>query len=329
MTASPRPDPRPHARQPPRALRSSSLDGRQATTPDANALELFAHIVTAGSFAQAARDLHLSRAAISRRVAFIEGQIGTPLFVRTTRALGLTEAGRRLVTRARAVLDAAQGARRSLHARAAEGLAGSLRITSAPNFGQAVLGPLLARFQARHPALRIELRLTIRRVDLLREDVDIAFRVTDNPPPDCVAQPVLPFVVRAYAAPVAGVPLSAPADLAHNRCLVFSPPTEEATLVWHHSSTGRVESVTLRPAMVGDDLGTLQAAARAGGGVFFAPDFCVAQDLERGLLVEALPGWVLQVAEGTAVQALTLPLSVAPESARALVRYVREALSAR
>jgi DNA-binding transcriptional LysR family regulator len=295
--------------------------------PDANALELFARIVAAGSFAQAARDLGLTRAAVSRRVAHIESVLGSPLFARTTRALGLTETGRRLATRSRAVLETAEAARRSLRSRSQEGLSGTLRITSVPSFSQSVLAPLLARFQALHPALRIEMRLTHRRVDLLREDIDIAFRLTDKPPPDCIAQAVLPVKVRAYAKPVPGVPLTTPADLAHNRCLLFGAPSEEVTLQWHHDQSGQVEAVTLVPAMVGDDLGTLQAVARGGGGIFFATDFSVQDDLARGLLVAALPDWHLPVAEGRTVQALTLPLAVAPEAARLLAHYVRDALA--
>ena len=310
--------------------RLSTLDRRAPPLPDANALELFARIVAAGSFAQAARDLGLTRAAVSRRVAHIESVLGSPLFARTTRALGLTETGRRLATRSRAVLEAAEAARRGLRSRSHEGLSGTLRITSVPSFSQSVLGPLLARFQALHPALRIELRLTHRRVDLLREDIDIAFRLTDKPPPDCIAQTVLPFKVRAYAKPVPGLPLSSPADLAHNRCLLFGPPTEEVTLKWqdeHREHHGQVQAVTLVPAMVGDDLGTLQAVARGGGGIIFSTDFSVQDDLARGLLVPALPGWHLPVTEGNAVQALTLPLAVAPVAARELVRYVRDELA--
>ena len=301
---------------------------------DANALELIARIAAAGSFARVARDLQQTRAAVSRRVAFIESQLGSALFVRSTRALGLTETGRRLASRARAVLEAAEAARRGLRARSdisndggiGDSLSGTLRLTSVPNFGQAVLGPLLARFQQQHPALRIELRLSNRRVDLVSEDIDVAFRISDKLPPDLVAQPVLRFVVRAYAAPVPGVPLREPADLAHNRCLVFGPQADEVTLAWHHTASGRVQAVTLAPAMLGDDTGTLQAAARAGGGIYFAADYCVADDLARGLLVDALPGWQLPVAVGSTVQALTLPLGVAPEGARALVRFVRDAL---
>ena len=76
---------------------------------DANALELFARIAQAGSFAQAARDLGLTRAAISRRIAAIEAAVGLTLFARSTRSLSLTEAGRRLHARARAVRKPEQG----------------------------------------------------------------------------------------------------------------------------------------------------------------------------------------------------------------------------
>jgi DNA-binding transcriptional LysR family regulator len=302
---------------------------RRPPTPDANALELFAHIVAAGSFAAAARELRLTRAAVSRRVAHIESQLGQALFARSTRALGLTEAGRALAVRARAVREAAEAARRGLRARQAggEGLAGTLRITSVPSFAQAVLARQLALFQQQHPALRIELTLTNRRVELLREDIDVAFRLTARPPADCVATPVLDFRVHAYAAPRPGVPLPHPEALTHNRCLVFSPPTDEAVLQWQHTS-GATHRVTVQPAMLGDDLGTLQAAARAGAGVLFAPDFCVAADLARGELQDALPGWHLPVDEVRSVQALTLPLAQASESARALVRHVRDALRA-
>jgi len=324
------------ASHPSRPSRPSRLAPLSAARPpvaaglDANALELFARVAAAGSFAAAARELGLTRAAVSRRIGGIEAQVGMALFVRTTRALGLTEAGRRLAARSRSVLEAAEAARRSLRARSAgagaEGLSGTLRVTSVPIFGQAVLGALLARFQARHPELRIELRFTARRIDLVREDVDVAFRLTERPPEDCVAQPVLPFVVRAYAAPRDGLPLPGPQALAQERLLLFGAAADELALTWLPDAGAAPETVTVQPAMVADDLGTLLAVARAGGGVVAAPDFCVAPDLAQGRLVDALPGWRLPLREGERVMALTLPLAAAPESARALVNFVRESL---
>lgn len=305
------------------------LEQRPLPGPDANALELFARVVAAGSFAHAARQLGLTRAAISRRIAVIERSVGVPLFARTTRALGLTEAGRRLASRARLVLDAAEQARRGLRSDARQGLSGTLRITSAATFSDAVLAPLLVRFLALHPGLRIDLRVGPRRMDLLRDEVDVAFRLTAQPPPDSVAQPVLRYAVRAYAAPGAGLPLASPAALAQQRCLIFDAPRDALTLTWQCEANGGRVEVPIDPAWIGDDLTTLMAAARAGGGIVLAPDFAVGDALAAGQLVDALPGWHLLLPLGATVQALTLPLAVAPESARALVRFVREALADR
>lgn len=302
---------------------------------DANALELFARIAQAGSFAQAARDLGLTRAAISRRIAAIENAVGLVLFARSTRSLGLTEAGRRLHSRARAVRDAAESARLALR-QTRDQLDGTLRISATASFGRIVLAPLLARFQALHPAVRYELFFTDRRVDLLREGLDIAFRVTDRPPEDCVAQPVLKFAVRAYQAGSEQC-LSSPQELVTAPMLVLGQNEEPLQSQWQHED-GRREEVQLQAVAWGSDLEGLIAVARHGGGIVLAPDFCVTPpagvmaaggDGETSVksLEDILPGWRMLAGLET-VQALTLPMPAGSETARALVRYVREALSA-
>lgn len=309
---------------------------------DANALELFARIAQAGSFAQAARDLGLTRAAISRRIAAIEKAVGLTLFARSTRSLGLTEAGRRLHARARAVRDAAESARLALrHTR--DQLDGTLRISATAGFGRHVLAPLLARFQALHPAVRYELFFTDRRVDLLREGLDIAFRVTAKPPEAWVAQPVLTFAIRAYAKSGHAL-LDCPQDLASAPMLLLGQNEEAFASQWQHED-GRREEVALQATAWGSDLDGLIAFAREGAGVVLAPDFCVepvagttaAANVEAARstgasvasavgLVNILPNWRLLTGLDT-VQALTLPLPSGSETARALVRFVRESLS--
>lgn len=307
---------------------------------DANALELFARIAQAGSFAQAARDLGLTRAAISRRISTIETAVGLALFARSTRSLGLTEAGRRLHARARAVREAAESARLALrHTR--DQLDGTLRISATAGFGRHVLAPLLAEFQARHSAVRYELFFTDRRVDLLREGLDIAFRVTSKPPQAWVAQPVLTFQVHAYG--LAGTQvLRHPADLVGRSLLLLGQGEEPYESHWLHEGGERVD-VTLQASAWGSDLDGLIAMARHGAGVVVAPDFCIASGFAgRGsaaavgvgvsagpqVLSNLLPGWRLVVGMET-VQALTLPLPAGSEAARALVRFVKEALVTR
>ncbi|MFG6468290.1 LysR family transcriptional regulator [Roseateles sp. BYS87W] len=303
---------------------------------DANALELFARIAQAGSFAQAARDLGLTRAAISRRIAAIETAVGLTLFARSTRSLGLTEAGRRLHARARAVRDAAEGARLALrHTR--DQLDGTLRISATAGFGRHVLTPLLARFQQQHPAVRFELFFTDRRVDLLREGLDIAFRVTSAPPEAWVAQPVLHFQVRAYGP--RNLPLlNSPRELVSEAVLLLGQGEEPFVSQWQHED-GRTEQVTLQASTWGSDLDGLIALSLHGAGTVMAPDFCVEPavapaDLHRGSaatlpstssMQNRLPGWRMMLGLET-VQALTLPLPAGSETARALVRFIREAL---
>ena len=284
---------------------------------DANALELFARIAQAGSFAQAARDLGLTRAAISRRIASIEAAVGLALFARSTRSLGLTEAGRRLHARARAVRDAAEGARLALR-QARDQLDGTLRISSTASFGRHVLAPLLARFQLLHPAVRYELFFTDRRDDFLCAGLAVAVMGTNQPPETWVAQEILRFSVRAYGRP--GVhTLSGPSDLAALPMLLLGQGDDGYRSRWRDES-GREEEVDLQASAWGTDLDALLALAQAGGGIAVAPDYCVMPDLNP-VLEDVLPGWRLQMGFDV-VHALTLPLPAGSETARSLVRFV-------
>lgn len=304
---------------------------------DANALELFARVAEAGSFAQAARDLGLTRAAVSRRVAAIESAVGLALFARSTRSMGLTEAGRRLHSRARAVRDAAESARLTLRQTRDE-LDGTLRISATASFGRRVLAPLLARFQTVHPAVRYELFFTDRRVDLLSEGLDVAFRMTSRPPETWVVQPVLKFSIRAYRARGAQL-LDSPVELEAEPLLLLGTNEEPLQSHWQHQD-GRHVEVQLQACAWGHDLDGLIALARWGDGIVLAPDFCVegvatsfgspdaamsASSADTVDLVDILPGWQL-VAGIDTVHALTLPMPAGSETARALVRFVRDSL---
>lgn len=299
---------------------------REAQALDANALELFARVVEAGSFSRAARQLGLTRAAISRRVAAMEQLLGQPLLARTTRSLGLTETGRALAARARAVREAADAARLVLR-KEGDALQGRLRITTMRAFGHSVLAPLLADFGREHPGVAMELLFTERRVDLVREGVDVAFRVTRHPPEDCVAQPVLRFRIGAYAA--SGPLLSEPQGLQTLRLLMLEGGAQTWPLQWRHRRDDARVTVELQPHISADNLEVLVELARRGQGVVLAPDFCVADDVAAGRLLDVLPDWELPIAEGDCVQALTPPAHTAGANARALVRLVARRLDAR
>lgn len=296
---------------------------RDADALDANALELFARVVAAGSFSRAARQLGLTRAAVSRRVAAMEQLIGQTLMARTTRSLGLTEAGRALAARAQVVHEAAAAARMALR-KEGDALQGRLRITCMRAFGDKVLLPLLAEFGRKHPGVAMELLFTERRVDLVREGVDVAFRITRKPPEDCVAQPVLRFRIGAYSSTPSL--LAGPLALQQWPLLMLEGGAQIWPLQWHSRSSNARETVELQPHISADSLEALVTLARLGQGVVLAPDFCVEEDLAAGRLYDMLPDWHLPIAEGDCVQALTLPVHTAGTNARALVRLVAQRL---
>lgn len=291
---------------------------------DADALELFARVARAGSFSLAAQQVGQTRAAVSRRIASMEQRTGQTLFLRTTRSLALTATGRRLLPHAMAVLDAAAQARGTLTSVRA-GLAGSLRITSLPSFGTTVLPSLLLKFRELHPEVNYDLLLSDRRVDLLREGVDIAFRVTSKPPPDWVARPYLHFYVGAWCAPGQWEPLQHPDQLTPMPLLLLGPVSSNPEMHWVRRDGGASAICPRAPAAVqSDDLTVLVRLAEGGMGVVLAPSYCVQDAVATGRLVELLPGWNLNIRQGNAVQLLTLPRPQLGAVARAFAKFVQD-----
>lgn len=296
---------------------------------DANALEFFARVVEAGNFANAARELGLTRAAVSRRVAAIEQVLQQALFVRSTRHVSLTASGRSLFSRARLVSQAVDNARHSLQTQHSQ-LQGTLRITALPIFARSVLLPLLAQFRQQHPGLRLDLYFTNRRVDLASESIDVGFRATATPPEDYIATPLLTFQPGAYAAPGSGIELQHPQQLAQHDCLLFGHWGAAAALPWYRpadaGSAAQRCLVEFSPVIQGDDLTCLIELAASGAGIVLAPDFAVAEAVRDGRLRHLLPQWQLQLPEGNTLYALSLPARYAGSAARELVRFVQSKL---
>ena len=146
--------------------------------PNLRAIETFVKALEGGSIASAARQLGISPAAASQNLARLERELGTRLITRTTRSMALTEAGERYLARVAPVLDELEKAQSDLSLIHGE-LQGRLRIACMAAFGRHVLAPLLPAFTALHPRLELELLITDRHVDVLKEDVDISVRYRD------------------------------------------------------------------------------------------------------------------------------------------------------
>jgi DNA-binding transcriptional LysR family regulator len=248
-------------------------------------LRLFASVAETRSFTAAARGLGIPKQTLSRRVAALEEALGCALLHRTTRKVTLTEMGASFAARCAEVVRLAEEAARSVDA-AKESPQGLLRVTADPVFGEAFLGPVLLEYARRWPAVRLDVVLTRRRVDLVEELFDVAFRVGAVDDARLVARTLGPATIRYCASPAylkrRGAP-SSPDDLASHDCIVVASdpqpmrwPFKDGKLV---TVGGRIRTTSFAMA---------HQAARAGMGIAILPEFACLGDVRAGKLVTVL-----------------------------------------
>src|SRR3982751_6006544 len=143
---------------------------------DLNDMIFFAEVVDRGGFAAAGRALKIPKSRLSRRVADLEGRLGVRLLQRTTRKLSLTQAGEIYHRHCVAMREQAEAADEAVE-RVQTEPRGTVRMTCPVTLAHSTIGPILPRFLAEHPQVRVDMLVTNRVIDLVQEGVDIALRV--------------------------------------------------------------------------------------------------------------------------------------------------------
>lgn len=248
----------------------------------------FVSVVESGSFTAAAEELGLPKSSVSRGVTRLEEELGVRLLQRTTRRLHLTDAGTAFYHKARGALAALEEA---AHAAADLGHEprGTVRLTAPIDLGEFLAEPL-ARFTRAHPQIEVDLVLTARIVDLVREGFDMALRASRLKDSSLVARKLGTFADGLYAAPAYlkrhGTPATL-ADLARHECLLFRARGGRSTWVLRRGKTD--EHVDVRGSLSADDFSFIVHAAEAGAGVAFLPHVLVARPVSTRRLVRILP----------------------------------------
>lgn len=251
----------------------------------------FVQVVEGRSFSAAARRLGVTRSAVSRQVAALEDRLRARLLNRTTRRLSVTEAGAVYFEHCARILAEAAAAERAL-ADLDEAPRGLLRINAPMSFGQAHLAPAVAGFLAAHPALKVELTLDDRVVDLVGEGYDVAVRIAELPPSTLVARKLAVNRRVLCASPAylahAGTP-ARPEDLTRHACLGYAYLTTGSD--WRFRGADGPITVRIDAAMSANNGDVLRHMALAGLGIILAPTFIVGDDLRDGRLVPLLADW--------------------------------------
>lgn len=250
---------------------------------DLDLLQLFATVAEASSFSAAAKKLGLPKSSVSRGVARLEAAVGAQLLHRTTRHVALSTAGAALYDRTTPLLASLREALGSLPEREEEP-SGELRITAPNDVGASFLAELVARFTARYPGVRVDVRLTNRYVDLVAEGFDLALRASTGKLEDStlVVRRLSAIELQLFASPTYLARRGAPralADAAGHEWVVFRGARGARQLGLRETS-GRI---------VGDDFFFIREAVRAGAGIGLLPSFLAQADVASGQLVRVLP----------------------------------------
>ena len=280
--------------------------------------QLFVAVARHGSFVRAAEQYRRSPQAVTRAIAALEGRVGMRLFHRTTRAVSLSDAGRRYLRRAEGALAELERLEAPVEQSAA--VSGRLSLTAPILFGQLHVIPAVASFLERHAELEVGMLLVDRVVSLADEGIDVGVRIGALRDSTLRARRIgqvrtlicaSPSYLRAHGTP------RNPAALAAHACISF---TATSAIADRWSFPGR-RRVNVRPRLTVNTAAAAIAAAVSGIGIVRVYSYQVAAQLAAGELQRMLPSYE---AEPVPVQLVQLP----GPSSRAATLFVEHAAKA-
>jgi DNA-binding transcriptional LysR family regulator len=254
----------------------------------------FTQVVDHGGFARAARALGIPKSRLSRHVQGLESQLNVRLVNRSTRRFVVTDVGHEVYRHATAMLAEADAALEAVEFARAKPC-GTLRASCPVALAQASLAPILPAFLELYPAIRLQLQVSNRRVDVLSEGFDVALRVRSQPSGEDglvmrTFREVDEYLVASPAYLQSAPELVDPAQLKQHATLVAS--VEFDPRPWELSGPeGKSALIDHTPRLVCHDFIVLRAAVLAGLGITRLPEASVREDLRSGALTRVLPQW--------------------------------------
>jgi DNA-binding transcriptional LysR family regulator len=262
-----------------------------------SSIESFVRSAEAGSFSQAARNLGLTPAAVSKNVAKLEARLGIRLFQRSTRSLVLTEAGDLFLAQVSAGLGSIQAALANVENVAGKP-AGTLKISLALSFGRDYVLPVVNDFVQAYPDVIPDLHFDNRSVDIIAEGFDVAIGGGIELVPGVIARElgrahIIPVASPAYIANVTPNKMpDKPADLAAYDGILRRSPQSGRLRSWTlRNAAGAEAPVELKARIIMDDPEAMCHAALLGMGVAMVPKLHALPYLESGELLRLLPKW--------------------------------------
>lgn len=276
-----------------------------------------------GSFTKAADALAVSRSHVSKQITQLEKQMGVTLLLRTTRTLKMTDAGEVFFQQCQVHLS---GIEQAIHAAVddIDQMRGHINLNCVGGYlGEDIIAPMLADFMLQYPDVTIEMDFSSHRVDLLKDDFDLAIRMGELDDAGFIGRQLLPLEMVTLASPkylaAQQVKLEHPKDLLQHNCLTGSVKK------WHYQAVDKPTQtfdVTVYGQFSCKNGRSLVNSAVAGCGLIRVPKMYCLQQIDSNQLVEVMPNWRIP----------NVPLSVIyhkdryqPKRLRTLLAYLQHA----
>jgi DNA-binding transcriptional LysR family regulator len=283
-------------------------------------IETFVSVVNLGSLSAAARKEEVVPAVIGRRLDALEERLGVKLLVRTTRSISLTQEGSAFYEDSQRILQELQDAESSV-ASGNTRVTGHLHLLAPATFARRYIAPHIAEFQQAHPDLRITLDLSDRVVDLARERIDCAIRISELEDSSMVAVRLAEISRMIVAAPSylarRGTPKT-PADLEHHDCLLLMGDSQSRG--WIFTVDGNQIYQKVRGLLECSDGTVLHDWALQGLGVAWRPMWEVKEDIAQGRLIRLMEEYSSTV---DPVYAVVAQRKYMPSRVRLFIDYLR------
>ena len=255
------------------------------------AMRVFTQVVTHGGFTAAAREIGLSRSAVSKHVMDLEAALGVQLLRRTTRQTSATDAGLAYFERCRAIMAEIEEAEQAL-SDTEQTPRGSLRVNAPMSFGTLHLGDTVAAFMRRYPDVQIQVVLNDRFVDPVAEGFDVTIRIAELADSSLIARRIMP-ARRVLCASLAylddrGTP-ETPADLRRHDCLHYGYLATGAQ--WKLTGPGGDHWVPIKAVLCANNAEVLRDAALGDLGIALLPTFVAETALRDGRLATVLTAY--------------------------------------
>ena len=290
-------------------------------------MAIFVRVVETGSFSEAARQLGSSPSAVSRSISRLEKALATRLLQRTTRKLRLSDGGEEVFKRCSEMVSAARSVMEvsGQFTHEAEGL---VRVSVPKAVGRFVVHPHMAEFLRRYPKVDVELLHEDRDVDLIDDQVDLAIRITDRPPPGLIGRQLLRIDHLLCATPQYlaehGTPVH-PQDLRQHSCIYLGETPGDAR--WKFTQGSKAVTVGVRGRYAANHTGVRLDAVQQHLGIGSLPYFTARHALEQGLIVQVLSDWTFLASYHGGAWLLHSPTRYLPPKLRVFIDYLVECLA--